>query len=40
MKDYNPVATPMELGTKLSRFEGRDQVNASEYHSLVGVYDI
>ncbi|XP_038886755.1 uncharacterized protein LOC120076875 [Benincasa hispida] len=35
MEECKPVATPMELGTKLSRFEGGNQVNAREYHSLV-----
>ncbi|KAA0058967.1 Tpv2-1c [Cucumis melo var. makuwa] len=36
MENYKLVATPMELGTKLSRFEGGDQVNAHGYRSLVG----
>lgn len=36
MEECKPVATPMELGMKLSRFEGGNQVNASNYRSLVG----
>nr|GFA79302.1 retrovirus-related Pol polyprotein from transposon TNT 1-94 [Tanacetum cinerariifolium] len=36
MKDCNPVVTPMELGTKLSKFEGGEHVDANEYRSLVG----
>jgi Reverse transcriptase (RNA-dependent DNA polymerase) len=36
MEECNLVVTPMELGTKLSKFEGGDRVNASKYRSLVG----
>jgi Reverse transcriptase (RNA-dependent DNA polymerase) len=36
MKECNPVATPMKLGTKLSKFDGGDHVDASKYRSLVG----
>lgn len=36
MDESNPVATPMELGTKFSKFEGGDRVDASKYRSLVG----
>ena len=36
MDDCNPVSTPMELGAKLSKFEGGDQVDANKYRSLVG----
>jgi len=35
MEDCNPITTPMELDMKLSKFEGGDQGNASEYLSLV-----
>jgi Reverse transcriptase (RNA-dependent DNA polymerase) len=30
MKECNPVATPMELDTKLSKFDGGDHVDASK----------
>ncbi|GJY96187.1 retrovirus-related pol polyprotein from transposon TNT 1-94 [Tanacetum coccineum] len=36
MVDCNLVSTPMELGTKLSKFDGGKKVNASMYWSLVG----
>ena len=36
MEECNPVATPMELSSKLSKFEGGDRVDASKYRSLVG----
>ncbi|GJQ99145.1 retrovirus-related pol polyprotein from transposon TNT 1-94 [Tanacetum coccineum] len=36
MEDCNPVVTPMELGTKLSKFEGGEPVDADKYRSLVG----
>nr|GEY06582.1 retrovirus-related Pol polyprotein from transposon TNT 1-94 [Tanacetum cinerariifolium] len=36
MEDCNPVVTPMELGTKLSKFEGGKPVDADNYRSLVG----
>lgn len=36
MEECKPVRTPMETGTKLSRFGGGDRVDASLYRSLVG----
>ena len=36
MEHCNPVGTPMELGTKLSKFEGENSVEANLYQSLVG----
>ncbi|GJX14457.1 retrovirus-related pol polyprotein from transposon TNT 1-94 [Tanacetum coccineum] len=36
MEHCNPVVTPMELGTKLSKFEGGEPVDADKYQSLVG----
>ena len=36
MEHCNPVATPMELGTKLSKFEEGRSVEANLYQSLVG----
>nr|GEZ08408.1 retrovirus-related Pol polyprotein from transposon TNT 1-94 [Tanacetum cinerariifolium] len=36
MENSNPIATPMELGTKLSKFEGGEPVDANLYRSLVG----
>ncbi|XP_061364779.1 uncharacterized mitochondrial protein AtMg00810-like [Gastrolobium bilobum] len=36
MTDCNPVSTPMEPGSKLSKYDGRDRVDASNYRSLVG----
>lgn len=29
MEDCNPITTPMELGMKLSKFEGGEQVNTT-----------
>ena len=36
MEHCNPVATPMKLGTKLSKFEGGASVDANLYQTLVG----
>ena len=36
MDNCNPVATPMELGVKLSKFEGGEAVEANSYRSMVG----
>jgi Reverse transcriptase (RNA-dependent DNA polymerase) len=36
MENYNPIATPMELGTKLSRYDEGDEVDANLYQNLVG----
>jgi hypothetical protein len=36
MKDCNPVSTPMEPGSKLSKFDGGERVEASKFRSLVG----
>ncbi|GKD76979.1 retrovirus-related pol polyprotein from transposon TNT 1-94 [Tanacetum coccineum] len=36
IEDCNPVVTPIELGTKLSKFEGGEPVDADKYRSLVG----
>ena len=36
MDNCNPVATPMELGAKLSKLEGGNAVDATEYRSLIG----
>nr|GEV43200.1 retrovirus-related Pol polyprotein from transposon TNT 1-94 [Tanacetum cinerariifolium] len=36
IENSNTVATPMELGTKLSKFEGGELVDANLYQSLVG----
>jgi len=36
MTNCNSVSTPMEPGTKLSKFDGGDRVDASKYRSLVG----
>jgi hypothetical protein len=36
MEECNPVATPMELGAKLSKFDDGDRVDVSIYRSLVG----
>lgn len=36
MEECNHVATSMELGLKLSKFEGGEQVDANKYRSLVG----
>jgi hypothetical protein len=35
MENYNPIATPMELGTKLSRYDEGDEVDADLYRSLI-----
>ena len=37
MEHCNPVATPMEQGVKLSKFEGGNSVEANLYQSLVGI---
>jgi hypothetical protein len=36
MKNYNPIATPMELGTKLSRYDEGEEVDVNLYRSLIG----
>jgi len=36
MARCSPVSTPMEPGTKLSKFDGGDHVDANKYRSLVG----
>ncbi|XP_050895534.1 secreted RxLR effector protein 161-like [Lathyrus oleraceus] len=36
MESCNPVSTPMEPGTKLSKFDGGERVEAGKYRSLVG----
>lgn len=36
MEDCNPVAIPMEIGSKLSRFDEGEKVDAELYRSLVG----
>ncbi|GJR43382.1 retrovirus-related pol polyprotein from transposon TNT 1-94 [Tanacetum coccineum] len=36
MAECNPVATPMVPGTKFSKFEGGDRVDAGKYRSVVG----
>jgi Reverse transcriptase (RNA-dependent DNA polymerase) len=36
MENCNPIATPMELGTKLSRYDEGDEVDANLYRSLIG----
>jgi len=36
MTSCNPVSTPMEPGTKLSKYADRDRVDASKYRSLIG----
>ncbi|GKC23422.1 hypothetical protein Tco_1025572 [Tanacetum coccineum] len=36
MEYCNPVVTPMELGTKLSKFKGGEPVDTDRYRSLVG----
>ncbi|XP_047309687.1 secreted RxLR effector protein 161-like [Impatiens glandulifera] len=35
MEDCNPVSTPMEPGTKLSKFDGGERADAGRYRSLV-----
>jgi hypothetical protein len=36
MSDCNSVATSMELGAKLSKFEGEEAVDSNNYRSLIG----
>jgi len=36
MTSCNPVSTPMEPGTKLSKYVDGDRVDASKYRSLIG----
>ncbi|XP_047308717.1 secreted RxLR effector protein 161-like [Impatiens glandulifera] len=36
MEDCNPVSTPIEPDTKLSKFDGGERVDARRYQSLVG----
>nr|KYP55970.1 Retrovirus-related Pol polyprotein from transposon TNT 1-94 [Cajanus cajan] len=36
MEDCNPVSTPMEPGTKLSKFDGGERANSGRFRSLVG----
>jgi hypothetical protein len=36
MENCNPIATLMELGTKLSRYDEGDEVDANLYRSLIG----
>nr|KYP73058.1 Retrovirus-related Pol polyprotein from transposon TNT 1-94 [Cajanus cajan] len=36
MEDCNPVSTPMEPGTKLSKFDGGERADSGRYRSLVG----
>jgi hypothetical protein len=36
MKNCNPIATPMELDTKLSRYDEGEEVDANVYRSLIG----
>ncbi|XP_050916450.1 secreted RxLR effector protein 161-like [Lathyrus oleraceus] len=36
MESCNPASTPMEPGTKLSKFDGGERVEAGKYRSLVG----
>ncbi|XP_070031829.1 secreted RxLR effector protein 161-like [Nicotiana tomentosiformis] len=36
MLDYNPVNTPMEIGTKLSKFDEGEKVDPTFFKSLVG----
>jgi Reverse transcriptase (RNA-dependent DNA polymerase) len=35
MHDCNPVATPMELGAKLSKLEGGETVDSNTYWSII-----
>jgi Reverse transcriptase (RNA-dependent DNA polymerase) len=35
MHDCNPVATPMELGAKLSKLEGGEAVDSNTYRSII-----
>jgi len=36
MANCNPISIPMEPGSKLSKFDGGERVDASIYRSLVG----
>jgi hypothetical protein len=36
MENCNLIATPMELGTKLSRYDEGEKVDANLYRSLIG----
>nr|KYP69546.1 Retrovirus-related Pol polyprotein from transposon TNT 1-94 [Cajanus cajan] len=36
MEDCNPVSTPMEPGTKISKFDGGERADSGRYRSLVG----
>jgi len=36
MVDCNPVSTPMELGTKLSKFDNGERADPGRYRSLIG----
>jgi Reverse transcriptase (RNA-dependent DNA polymerase) len=36
MHDCNPIATPMELGAKLSKLEGGEVVDSNTYRSIIG----
>jgi Reverse transcriptase (RNA-dependent DNA polymerase) len=36
ISDYNPIATPMELDAKLSKFEGEEAVDSNTYQSMIG----
>jgi hypothetical protein len=36
MENYNPITTPMELSTKLSRYDEGDEVDENLYRSLIG----
>jgi hypothetical protein len=36
MSDYNPVATLMKLGAKLSKLEGGEAVDSNTYQSMIG----
>jgi hypothetical protein len=35
MENCNPIATPMELGTKFSRYDEGEEVDANLYRSLI-----
>jgi hypothetical protein len=35
MENHNPIATPMELGTKFLRYDEGEEVDANLYRSLV-----
>ncbi|XP_061343382.1 uncharacterized mitochondrial protein AtMg00810-like [Gastrolobium bilobum] len=36
MADCNQVSTPIEMGAKLSKFDGGERVDARKYRSFVG----